>query len=50
MQKDLAACKIREAGAGVNAPVEKATAEVKKFVADSSQPLPPKDLYEIHLP
>ena len=38
------------AGAGVNAPVEKATAEVKKFVADSSQPLPPKDLYEIHLP
>ncbi len=38
------------AGAGVNVPVEKAAAEVKKFVKDSTQKLPQKDLYEIHLP
>ena len=38
------------AGAGVNVPVEKAAAEVKKFVKDSTQKLPQKDLYELHLP
>lgn len=38
------------AGAGVNAPVEKGTAEVKKFVNDSTTKLPPKELYEIKLP
>lgn len=38
------------AGAGVNVPVEKSAAEVKKFVADSSKRLPDKDLCEIQLP
>ena len=38
------------AGAGVNIPVEKGTAEVKKFTVDSTKKLPEKDLYEIHLP
>ena len=38
------------AGAGVNIPVEKGTAELKKFVADSSKKIPEKELYEIHLP
>lgn len=38
------------AGAGVNIPVEKGAAEVKKFVNDSTKKLPEKDLYEIKLP
>ncbi|MGN1077766.1 MAG: [Fe-Fe] hydrogenase large subunit C-terminal domain-containing protein, partial [Candidatus Gallimonas sp.] len=38
------------AGAGVNVPVEKGAAEVKKFVEDSTKKIPEKDLYEIHLP
>ena len=38
------------AGAGTNIPLEKATAEVKKFVENSSKSLPAKDLYEIELP
>jgi iron only hydrogenase large subunit-like protein len=38
------------AGAGTNISVEKATAEVKRFVENSTKPLPPKDLYEIDLP
>ncbi len=38
------------AGAGTNIPLAKATAEVKKFVENSSKPLPAKDLYEIDLP
>lgn len=38
------------AGAGVNVPVEKAKAEVKKFVDASTRKLPEKDLYEIQLP
>ncbi len=38
------------AGAGVNMPVEKGASEVKKFVADSTNKLPDKDLYEIKLP
>jgi iron only hydrogenase large subunit-like protein len=38
------------AGAGTNISVEKAAAEVKKFVENSSKPLPAKDLYEIELP
>ena len=38
------------AGAGVNLPVAKGAAEVKKFVNDSSQKLPKKDLYTIELP
>ena len=38
------------AGAGTNIAVEKAAAEVKKFVENSSKPLPAKDLYEIELP
>lgn len=38
------------AGAGTNVSVEKAAAEVKKFVENSSKPLPAKDLYEIELP
>lgn len=38
------------AGAGVNIPVEKGAAEVRKFVGDSSKKLPEKDLYEIQLP
>ncbi len=37
-------------GAGVNISVEKGTAEVKKFVNDSTKKLPEKDLYEIQLP
>ncbi len=37
-------------GAGVNIPAEKGTAEVKKFVQDSTKKLPEKDLYEIQLP
>lgn len=37
-------------GAGVNIPVEKGAAEVKKFVNDSTKKIPSKDLYEIHLP
>ena len=38
------------AGAGTNVAIEKAAAEVKKFVANSSKGLPDKDLYEIDLP
>ncbi|MBR2903288.1 MAG: 4Fe-4S dicluster domain-containing protein [Clostridia bacterium] len=38
------------AGAGTCASIEKATAEVKKFVQNSTKPVPPKDLYEIDLP
>lgn len=38
------------AGAGTNLAVEKATAEVKKFVENSTKKLPPKELYEIDLP
>ncbi len=38
------------AGAGVNVPVEKGAAELKRFVNDSTKKLPPKDLYEIDLP
>lgn len=38
------------AGAGTNVSIEKAAAEVKKFVENSSKALPPKDLYEIDLP
>ena len=38
------------AGAGTNISIEKAAAEVKKFVENSSKKLPPKDLYEIDLP
>ena len=38
------------AGAGTNVAVEKAAAAVKKFVENSSKPLPAKDLYEIELP
>ena len=38
------------AGAGTNVPVEKAAAEVKKFVENSTKKIPPKDLYEIQLP
>ncbi len=38
------------AGAGTNISVEKAAAEVKKFVENSTKPLPAKDLYEIELP
>ena len=38
------------AGAGVNIPVEKGTAELKKFVEASSKKLPEKELYEIKLP
>ena len=38
------------AGAGTNVSIEKATAEVKKFVQNSTKKLPAKDLYEIDLP
>ncbi len=38
------------AGAGTNISVEKAAAEVQKFVENSTKPLPAKDLYEIELP
>jgi iron only hydrogenase large subunit-like protein len=38
------------AGAGTNVSIEKATAEVKKFVQNSTKKLPVKDLYEIDLP
>ncbi|MBR2023684.1 MAG: 4Fe-4S binding protein, partial [Clostridia bacterium] len=38
------------AGAGTNVSIEKATAEVKKFVQSSTKKLPAKDLYEIDLP
>ncbi len=38
------------AGAGTNISIQKAAAEVKKFVENSSKPLPQKDLYEIDLP
>ena len=38
------------AGAGVNVPVEKGAAELKKFVDGSTKKLPEKDLYEIKLP
>ncbi len=38
------------AGAGTNVSVEKAAAEVKKFVQNSTKAVPPKDLYEIELP
>lgn len=38
------------AGAGTNISIEKAAAEVKKFVENSTKPLPAKDLYEIELP
>jgi iron only hydrogenase large subunit-like protein len=38
------------AGAGTNISIEKASAEVKKFVENSTKALPAKDLYEIELP
>jgi hypothetical protein len=38
------------AGAGTNLSVERATAEVKKFVENSTKKIPPKELYEIDLP
>ena len=38
------------AGAGTNISVEKAAQEVKKFVENSTRPVPAKDLYEIELP
>ena len=38
------------AGAGTNVSIEKAAAEVKKFVENSSKKLPAKDLYAIDLP
>ena len=38
------------AGAGVNLPVEKGAAEVKKFVEGSTKKLPGKELYDIKLP
>jgi len=38
------------AGAGTCVSVEKASAEVKKLVANSTKPVPAKDLYEIELP
>ena len=38
------------AGAGTNVPVEKAAAEVRKFVESSTKKVPPEDLYEIQLP
>ena len=38
------------AGAGTNISIEKAAAEVKKFVDGSTKKLPEKDLYEIQLP
>ena len=38
------------AGAGVNIAVEKGAAAVQKFVSDSTQKLPDKELYEINLP
>lgn len=38
------------AGAGVNLPVEKGAAEVKKFVEGSTKKLPEKVLYDIKLP
>lgn len=37
-------------GAGVNLAVEKGTAEVKKFVQDSTKKLPDKNLYKIQFP
>jgi len=37
-------------GAGVNLAAEKGAAAVRKFVENSSRPLPEKDLYEIKLP
>ncbi|MBQ8375376.1 MAG: 4Fe-4S dicluster domain-containing protein [Clostridia bacterium] len=38
------------AGAGTNVSVERAAAEVKKFVENSTKAVPVKDLYEIELP
>ncbi len=38
------------AGVGVNAPVEKGAQEVQRFVGNSTNKLPPKELYEIELP
>ena len=38
------------AGAGTCVSIEKATAEVKKFVQNSTKPLPAKELHEIELP
>ena len=38
------------AGAGTNIAIEKAAAEVKKFVEQSKEKIPEKDLYEIELP
>ena len=38
------------AGAGTNIAIEKAAAEVKKFVDQSKEKIPEKDLYEIELP
>lgn len=37
-------------GAGVNLPVEKGAAEVRKFVESTPEKIPPKDLYETELP
>lgn len=38
------------AGAGTNIGVEKATASVRKFVENSAEKIPPKELYGIELP
>ena len=38
------------AGAGTNISVEKAAEEVKKFVEQSAEKVPERDLYEIELP
>ena len=37
------------AGAGTNIPINRATAEVKKFVKNSKQALPDKEVAEIEL-
>lgn len=38
------------AGVGTNIPIPKATGAVKKFVKDSTTPLPPKEYSKIELP
>ena len=38
------------AGAGTNIPVVKGAQAVRKFVKDSTKPLPPKEYSEIELP
>ena len=38
------------AGAGTNIPVAKGAQAVRKFVKDSTKPLPPKEYSEIELP